>query len=81
MSTILEFFKGGIFKLIKFLLGVLPTSPFIGINQYIEELPVWGYINWFVPVGTLLKITLAWLGGIAIYYAYRTIARWAKLIG
>lgn len=80
-SGILDFLKTVVLTICNHVLGLLPSSPFTGINQYIGSLDIWGYINWFVPVSTLLKITTAWLGAIAVYYLYLVIARWVKLVG
>ena len=43
-------------------------------------LPYLGYLNYFVPVGTCLKIGAAWLSAIALFYLYSVVARWIKLI-
>lgn len=63
------------------LVQVLPTSPF---QQYIKafgNLPYLGILNWFLPVGAFVKIGLAWLGCIALFYLYSIVMRWVKLIG
>ena len=60
---------------------VLPLSPF---QQYIKafgSLPYLGYLNWFLPVASFIKIGLAWLGCIALFYLYSIVMRWVKLIG
>lgn len=60
---------------------VLPLSPF---QQYIESfknLPYLGYLNWFIPVGTCIKIGAAWLSAIALFYLYSIVMRWFKMIG
>lgn len=60
---------------------VLPLSPF---QQYIKafgSLPYLGYLNWFLPVASFIKIGLAWLGCIGLFYLYSIVMRWVKMIG
>ena len=68
-------------KFLDVLLKLFPLSPFAPYIAALGDLPFLGYLNWFVPVGTLLKIGTAWLTAIAVYYLYMVIARWIKLLG
>lgn len=67
-------------KFLSVLLSVLPLSPFAGFIDSLEEIPYLGYLNYFIPVGTCLKIGAAWLSAIALFYLYSVVARWVKLI-
>ena len=67
-------------KFLTLIISLLPLSPFAGYIDKLEELPYLGYLNYFVPVGTCLKIGAAWLSAIALFYLYRVVARWIKLI-
>lgn len=60
---------------------LLPVSPFQRYIRAFSNLPYLGYLNWFIPVGTLVKIGVAWLGVIAVFYLYGIIMRWLKMIG
>lgn len=62
------------------ILHLFPLSPFTPYIAAISDVPYIGYINWFVPVGTFVKIGGAWLVAIAVYYLYCVLARWVKLI-
>lgn len=62
------------------ILKLLPLSPFAPYIAELKDVPYLGYINWFIPVGTFVKIGMAWLVAIAIYYLYMVVARWIKLI-
>lgn len=62
-------------------LSFLPDSPFTAFIDELAKLDFLPYVNWFVPVGTLLGIGTAWLACISIYYIYQAILRWAKIIG
>ncbi len=68
-------------KFLDLLLKLFPVSPFAPYIASLGDVPYLGYINWFIPVGTFVKIGTAWLGAIAVYYLYMVIARWVKLIG
>ena len=67
--------------LLQGLMSLLPTSPFQQFIMEFSALPFLGYLNWFFPVGKCLVVMLAWLGAIALFYAYSVIMRWVKLIG
>lgn len=74
------FMKEILDKFLAFLLSILPTSPFAPIIDNLEQLPYWGYINYFVPVGICIKIGEAWLAAIVVFYLWSVVARWIKLI-
>ena len=79
---------GGFFDVLKNLwdsfvqlaLSALPLSPVSSYLEYFVSLPYLGYINWFIPIGTCVKIMSAWIGCITAYYVLSAILRWAKLI-
>lgn len=63
----------------------LPVSPFKrflanwdGFNVIRRFL---SYVNWFVPISTLLDILTIWLAAIAVFYAVMAILRWIKVVG
>lgn len=62
------------------LLSLFPTSPFVDFIADLSQLPFLGYLNWFVPVGEMLVVGVAWITAIGLYYLYSVIARWIKLI-
>lgn len=59
---------------------LLPDSPFKDIDIPTEVKDLFGYVNYFVPVGAMLTIGTSWLTAIGVYYLYQTILRWAKTI-
>ncbi len=59
---------------------LLPDSPFKDVEIPAEVKDIFGYVNYFVPIGAMLSIGTAWLSAIGIYYLYQTILRWAKTI-
>lgn len=76
----IAFMKEMLDKLLSVILSLLPLSPFAPVIANLEQLPHLGYINYFVPIGTFLRIGEAWLAAIAIFYLYSVVARWIKLI-
>lgn len=68
-------------KFLDVLLNLFPVSPFMPYISSLQDLPYLSYLNWFIPIGTFLKIGMAWLGAITAYYLYMVVARWVKLLG
>ena len=50
----IAFMKEMLDKLLSVVLALLPLSPFTQYIDSLEKVPYLGYINYFVPVGTLL---------------------------
>lgn len=61
-------------------ISLLPASPFTFFIRAVEELPFLSFLNWFVPVSTLLAIGQAWLSAITVYYLLSIILRFIKAI-
>ena len=76
----IAFMKEMLDKFLSLILSLLPLSPCVGFIDALEKIPYLGYINYFIPVGTMLKIGAAWLSAIAVFYLYSVVARWIKLI-
>ena len=62
------------------LYNLLPTSPFRSYINKLASLNFLPYLNWFVPVGTLVAIATAWISVIGLYYLYQLLLRWVKMI-
>ena len=76
----IKFMKEILDKLLSVILSLLPLSPFADAIDNLTQLPYLAYLNYFVPVGTFIKIGEAWLAAIALFYLYSVLARWIKLI-
>lgn len=63
------------------IVSVLPSSPFADAIASFKDLPYLGWLNWFIPVGTCIKIAGAWLVAIGLFYVYSIAMRWVKMIG
>lgn len=67
--------------LIQGLLSALPQSPFREFLAEFQNLPGLGTLNWFFPVGGVLRVMAAWLVAVALFLIYSVAMRWVKLIG
>lgn len=70
LDGILSFLNG----VIGFLASVLPESPFSSVLESTNELSetvhmALGWLNWFVPVGDMLGIFVAYLGALLLIVA------------
>lgn len=80
LNTVIVLFA----KVLGFIIGVLPTSPFLsvqssllsgeGIGKYIQ------YLAWLLPIKNMVIIIGTWLSAMIIYYCYSVVMRWIKLI-
>ena len=60
-------------------IDLLPDSPFqIDVPDYVHE--IIGYINYFVPIGSMVKILAAWTACILTWYLASLLMRWIKAI-
>lgn len=62
------------------IVSYLPQSPIARYLDSIGDLPYLSYLNWFIPVGSILTVCGTWLTCIAIYYLYSIILRWVRAI-
>lgn len=51
------------------ILTLLPSSPFVGFNYLINQIPYLGYLNWFLPIPEIIVIMETWLAVVAIFYS------------
>lgn len=73
MTSLFESFAGS-------LQSVLPTSPFSRYLNMFSDLPYMSWLNWFIPVGAIVDVGIAWLSAIALFYVYSAVLRWLKAI-
>ena len=81
-SGLIDGINGVANKVFEAVLMVLPTSPFVDIKSNLDPffLDLLGYVNYYIPMSTILGIMVSWLGCIAIYYAYQLILRTIKAV-
>lgn len=69
----------GVSELAKLLVMILPNSPFITLNNS-GVIKYMGWLNWLIPVSTMISIGIGWLSAISVYYIVSVGLRWAKVI-
>lgn len=69
-------------KLVNAIVSVLPVSPFPKMLEGLHEtlLPYLGWLNWFIPMGTIEALFVAWTAAIVIWYAWRALASWLHMV-
>lgn len=75
-NSVSSFFSDKIYEII----DRLPGSPFSSFELPSLMQQYLGYINWFIPVGTLLAILGGWVTAIGVYYLISAILRIFKVI-
>lgn len=67
-------------EIFQIVIMLLPTSPFqnISINPIFTDFL--GYMNYYIPMKSLLVIMGEWLACIVIYYTYQLILRHIKAV-
>lgn len=81
-SGVIDFFNEAAQKIFAAILMLLPTSPFVNIREKLDPvfIDIMGYVNYYIPLGTILTIMVSWLGCISIYYGYQLVLRLIKAV-
>ena len=65
------------------IISVFPASPIQPLLASLRSSAVselLGFVNWFVPIGTMLGILSGWLACVAAYYVYQILLRWIRVV-
>ena len=62
------------------IIDILPKSPFVFLESNPQIKEILSFLNWFIPIDTMIALTESWLTAIGIYYVVQAILRWAKII-
>lgn len=76
----IEWFSEILAKFGNMIISVLPKSPVQQFLNSFNDLPYLQYLNWFIPISSVIVVLEAWLVAIAIFYLYSLILRWVKAI-
>jgi len=77
---VLNWFFEQLGDILEFIFGILPDSPFLEMETEKPEGVELGYITWFIPFPTMLIHTGLFLVAVGLYYGFRILARWLKLV-
>lgn len=75
-NTINEVFN----EIFKFILLLLPDSPFKDLSLPPEIETFLGYLNYYIPFAEMVTIGLAWITCVSIYYSYQLILRFINAV-
>lgn len=76
LKTILDWLLEAVIKFI----SLLPESPIQQFTSNSAVQAIFGYINWFIPIGQISAIMGAILGATIIWYAVRWVLRFAHYV-
>lgn len=77
---LLEWLKDGFQGIVDKIIDVLPTSPIVYLASSPKIKEVMGYVNFFIPIYTMIGLVEAWLIAIVVYYVLVVILRWLKVV-
>lgn len=83
MDIFVDFFNWiieGLAETIGWVIDLLPNSPISSFSNDKPENVTLGYITWIIPFPTMILHFAVILSCVAIYYFYRVIARWLKIV-
>lgn len=79
METIIKFIVT--VALAGVLIALLPATPFTSMLAIIGELPYISYVAWFIPIGSIVTVTVAWASTISAYFVVSWALRQLDIIG
>lgn len=59
---------------------LLPTSPFDAYIAGARSVPILKMLNYFLPIGAWVEITLAWAQALLFFYGEAIVVRWVKIV-
>lgn len=81
MTSLINWFIDVLYSGISAVLLLLPDSPFQEIQTYSGPLSsAFSTIAYFIPIPGMLTLTVAFLGVVIVWYAYRWILRLGRYI-
>ncbi len=62
------------------IIDVLPKSPIVYLSANPTVSKYLSYINWFIPIYSIISLLEFWIVAIVAFYAFRFILKWTKII-
>ena len=62
------------------IIDVLPKSPIVYLSANPTVSKYLSYINWFIPIYSIISLLEFWIVAIVSFYAFRFILKWTKII-
>ena len=79
-NGILNFFIDLANSVIDVISNILPGSPFARYLQFSQNVPILQMLNYFVPIGAYVTITLTWANALLFFYGRAIVMRWVKIL-
>lgn len=61
-------------------LTLLPSSPFVGFNYLISQIPYLNYLNWFIPIPEIIVVMETWLSIVTVFYTLLFIMNYVGIL-
>lgn len=65
---------------ISIVLSLLPSSPFVGFNNLVQQIPYLSFLNWFLPINEMLVIIESWLVVVSVFYGILYLCNYAGIL-
>lgn len=76
MSAFIEPFR----QICAWVIRLLPSSPFTKFLELMYAIPYLKVLNWFFPITEAVTVFEAFLAVLAVYYIYKPMMRYIKLV-
>ena len=54
--------------ILSFVLALLPSSPFVGFSNLVQQVPFISWLNWFLPISEMIVLFESLLVVIGVFY-------------
>lgn len=79
MEGILDTVMNGLEDAAKWVVMLLPSSPFTAISTSAIQ-PYIQNLGWILPIPEMLAVLQAWGTAVGVYYVYQAILRFTKMV-
>ena len=69
-----------IYQIIETILSLFPDSPFVAVANMGSVQQALGWLNWVIPISSMIAIMETWLTAVGIYYLWQALGRWLGVI-
>lgn len=74
----INFFINLIADVLNLLVDILPKSPFVGLNEFIDSTYL-GYLCWIFPIKEIIDFLILWAGCIVLIYVFRYVLKFFRM--
>ena len=84
LGSMAQVLINGIAGILGGFINLLPKSPFVLVQDIMEESQLselLAMLAWVVPFPQIIALLQAWIAAIGSYYVYMSVLRWMRMIG